>query len=82
MQAAIICGSRLVGTLLVDSQTVGNLQEDNQAVVGNLDRDVGIQRWEDMADQSETSAELEALPSAEAQTCHLACPIQPCVASA
>lgn len=67
----------------------GTLQEDNQ----QLDREVGSHRlagvegvgtlrWEDMAGQSETSAEVEAPPLAGAQTCHHACPSQPCVVSA
>lgn len=86
--------SQLVGTLVEDkqSQLVGSLVEDKQnRQAGSLEMEVDnhilvegedIQQWKDMADQFETSAELVALPLAEAQICHHACPFQSCVVSA
>lgn len=81
--------NQLVGSPEEDKQNpqVGSLEQDmlevevdNRMLVGIEGAD--IQQREDMAGQAETSAELGALPLAEAQTCHHACPFQSCAVSA
>ena len=55
---------------------------DNRRAVHML-VEVDIQQKEELAGQCETSAAWGVLPLlVEAQTCHRACPFQPCVVSA
>lgn len=81
------------GNLLAGNLPVGSLE---LAAVGNLELEevgrhhkagrmlavVHSQRVEGQADRCVTSAALEALAWAVAQTCHPSCPFQPCAVSA
>lgn len=70
----------------MDNQQLGSLEPVEQVGKNRVAHtlvEADIQPTEELADQCETSAEKEALPSlAEARTYHLFCPFQPCVVSA
>lgn len=71
----------LVGSLELVEQ-VDNHRADRKLVELDMLVEVDIQLWEELADQCETSAETEELPSVAVQTCHLVCPFQSCAVSA